>query len=261
MLKGIDVSNHNGDIKWITVNNEIDFAMIRAGYSLTMDAKFEANIKSCNALGIPCGVYWFSYALSKDAVLNEAKRCVEVISKYKIQFPVAFDWEYDSDEYYYKMTGYKLGNDVRAEYAEIFLNYIKSKGYIPMLYTNVDYIDNKGFSKIYKNYDLWLAHWGVIKPKYECQIWQTNSTGYVNGINGNVDMNIAYKNYNENAHSDDDKATLLKAIKESYYEKYLEIARDIIKGKYGNGQDRKNKLKALNIDYEYAQAIVNVLVM
>ena len=74
-------------------------------------------------------------------------------------------------------------------------------------------------------------------------------------------MNIAYKNYNENAHSDDDKATLLKAIKESYYEKYPEIARDIIKGKYGNGQDRKNKLKALNIDYEYAQAIVNVLVM
>lgn len=260
-LNGIDVSNHNGKIDWAKVNNEVDFVMIRGGYSLTTDARFEENIKACNALGIPVGVYWFSYSLSKDAVLNEAKKCVEVISKFKVQYPVAFDWEYDSDNYYNKMTGYKLGNEVRAEYATIFLDYIKKAGYVPMLYANVDYIENYGFKAIKDKYKLWLAQWGVGKPKYDCAIWQHTSTGTCDGIKTAVDRNISYENFGENiVQKTVDKEKLLYGIKESYYEKYYSIAKDVISGKYGNGYARKQRLKELNIDYEFVQAIVNVMV-
>lgn len=261
MLKGIDVSNHNGEINWRVVNNAIDFAMIRAGYSLTKDARFDYNISMCNTLCIPCGVYWFSYALSKDAVLNEAKKCVETIKKYKITFPVAYDWEYDSDSYYEKMTGYKLGNSVRAEYAKIFLDYIKSQGYIPALYTNIDYLNNYGFNSIKNNYDLWLAQWDVNSPKYSCAIWQKSSKGKIDGIKTDVDINIAYKNYEQVQQPTEDKKVRLETIKNDYYEKYLAIAKDIITGKYGNGNERKKRLKDLNIDYNFAQAIVNVLVL
>lgn len=261
MLNGIDVSNHNGEINWQAVNNAIDFAMIRAGYSLTKDARFDYNISMCNTLGIPCGVYWFSYALSKDAVLNEAKKCVETIKKYKITFPVAFDWEYDSDSYYEKMTGYKLSNTLRAEYAKIFLDYIKSQGYIPALYTNIDYLNNYGFNSIKDNYDLWLAQWDVSTPKYSCEIWQKSSTGIIDGIKTKVDINRAYKNYDKEVQSTEDKQVRLETVKKDYYDKYLKIAKDIIAGKYGNGNDRKKKLKELNIDYGFAQAIVNILVL
>ena len=81
-LIGIDVSNHNGKIDWSKANKDIDFAMIRAGYSLSTDARFEENIKMCNTLGIPAGIYWFSYALSKDGVLNEAKKCIKTIEQF-----------------------------------------------------------------------------------------------------------------------------------------------------------------------------------
>ena len=261
MLTGIDVSNHNGEINWSTASNSIEFAMIRAGYSLTKDARFDTNISMCNTLGIPCGVYWFGYALSKDAVLNEAKKCIETIKKYKITFPVAFDWEYDSDSYYEKMTGYKLSNSLRAEYAKIFLDYVKSQGYIPALYTNIDYLNNYGFNAIKDNYDLWLAQWDVSAPKFQCAIWQKSSNGNINGIKTKVDINIAYKNYDKVTQPEADKKARLETIKKDYYEKYLTIAKDIIAGKYGNGSDRKNRLKELNIDYNFAQAIVNILVL
>lgn len=226
-LKGIDVSNHNGDINWGTVNSNIDFAMIRGGYSLTSDQRFEKNIKACNNLGIPVGVYWFSYALSKDAVLNEAKKCIEVIKPYTVDFPVAFDWEYDSDTYYKKMTGYTLGNDLRVEFAETFLDYIKSQGYKPMLYTNVDYIDNYGFGKIKDKYELWLAHWGVNKPKYECAMWQNSATGGVPGINGYVDTNICYKEYKKETSEDKDK--MIEELRKSYNEKLNAATNDLLK--------------------------------
>lgn len=252
--KGVDVSVHNGTINWAKAKESIDFAMLRGGYSTQTDALFMYNSAECQRLSIPYGVYWFSYAINKDDAIKEAKKCLSVISGLTVTYPVCFDFEYDSDNYYYKKTGKVMTNNERTEIAVAFLNEIKKAGYTACVYTNVDYL-NKGFSKLIGNYDLWLAHWGVSKPSRDCEIWQSTDEGKVTGISGFVDIDYCYKNYEIVK-----KPTDLTEVKEKYFRIYEDIAKDIIKGKYGNGNERKNKLKEAGYDYNFAQAIVNELV-
>ena len=79
-IKGIDVSEHNGVIDWEKVKaSNVEFAMIRAGYGRTVDLRFKRNAEECNRLGIPFGVYWFSYALNAIGAALEADVCLETI--------------------------------------------------------------------------------------------------------------------------------------------------------------------------------------
>ncbi len=95
--KGIDVSEHNGVIDWEKAKaSGVGFAMIRAGYGRTVEKQFKRNISECNRVGLPCGVYWFSYALNAVGAANEAKACLKAIAPYKVDLPVAFDLEHDS---------------------------------------------------------------------------------------------------------------------------------------------------------------------
>ena len=253
--KGIDVSVHNGSINWAKVKESVDFVLIRAGYSTQTDAMFLHNSAECQRLGIPYGVYWFSYAISKGDAVKEAKKCLSDISGLNITYPVCFDFEYDSDNYYYKKTGKTMTANERAEIADAFLSEIKKVGYTACIYTNVDYL-NKGFAKVAEKYDLWLAHWGVSKPSKSCAIWQSSDSGKINGISGFVDIDYCYKDYTSNKTNTNE----LEKIKDRFYDKYYAIAVDVIAGKYGNGEERKRKMKEKGYDYEYAQAIVNELV-
>lgn len=108
MFKGIDVSAYQSDIDYDKL--KVDFVIIRAGYGQkTIDKKFKRNIEECNKRGIPCGVYWFSYALNANMARNEAKACLAAIAPYKIEYPVCFDFEYDSVTYAAK-KGVKVVN-------------------------------------------------------------------------------------------------------------------------------------------------------
>ena len=97
MKKYIDVSEHNGDIDWERVKGSIDGAILRAGYGKgNADKKFTRNAAECNRLGIPCGAYWFSYALTPEMAAAEAKALLEAVKPYRMELPLAFDFEYDS---------------------------------------------------------------------------------------------------------------------------------------------------------------------
>ena len=94
MFNGIDVSRHQGDIDWDSVNPHIDFAMIRAGFGKNnIDAKARRNVSECERLGIPYGIYWFSYALHPEMAKKEAEYLIEFIGERKPEYPIVYDCE------------------------------------------------------------------------------------------------------------------------------------------------------------------------
>lgn len=194
--KYIDVSTHQGKIDWEKVKaSGIDGVMIRAGYGRNnIDKQFVRNITECNRLGIPCGVYWFSYAYTEEMAKKEAEYCLEAIKPYKVELPVCFDFEYDSVTYA-KKQGVKVDKNLATALVHAFCKVVEDAGYYVMNYANLDYLRNY-FDDSVNRYGLWLAWYSnAEKPTVDCDIWQYSSKGKVNGITGNVDMNYAYNDY------------------------------------------------------------------
>lgn len=166
--------------------------MIRTGYGRggenQIDSKFYANIKGAQAAGIATGVYHYSYAESVADAKVEAAFCLEIIRGYKLNYPVVFDIEDDS------IT--RLDRRTKTDICRAFCDEIRKAGYYAMFYTNVNWLTNHLYAdELLENYDLWLAQWGVDEPAYPCGIWQYSDSGSVDGISGNVDTNISYKDY------------------------------------------------------------------
>lgn len=194
VFKGVDVSEHNGAIDWAKVKaTGIDFAMLRAGYGQNnIDKRFKYNISECNRLGIPCGVYWFSYAFNPTMALKEAEYCLAAVKPYKLEYPIAFDFEYDSVRYA-KDKGVTINKTLASSLVNIFCGKIEAGGYYALNYANKDYLTNF-FSA--NRFGLWLATWNNNEnPPLACSIWQYSSTGKVNGISGSVDMNKGYVDF------------------------------------------------------------------
>lgn len=198
-MNGIDISKHNPVIDWDKVDaSGIKFVLIRAGYGNDIsqkDPKFDEYIKAAIARGLHVGVYWFSYAVSIADAEKEAAVCLKVIEPYKgkIDFPVAFDYEYDSINW---AVSHKITVTASADaMARAFMDKIKAAGWFANLYTNIDFIKSGKFSAATINaYDVWLADYNGA-PDYPCYIQQTGSTGTVPGITGNVDMDVSFRDY------------------------------------------------------------------
>ena len=197
--KYIDISKFQGNVDFSKVKGEVDGVIIRAGYGQNnIDEKFARNISECNRLGIPCGVYWFSYAYTEEMARKEAEYCLAAIKSYRVELPVCFDFEYDSVTYAQK-NGVGIGKTLATALVHAFCGVIEKAGYYAMNYTNKDYL-GKYFDKTTLNYDLGLAAWPTEPdfnnpPRKDVGIWQYSSKGSVPGINGNVDMDWAYKDY------------------------------------------------------------------
>ena len=168
MYNGIDVSKWQGKINWSKAKKYIDFAIIRAGYGKgNVDEYANYNIEQCEKYKIPYGLYWFSYAYNKDMAEREADYLLRVIGYHKPEYPLYFDFEYDS------------------------VDYAKKNGFYAGIYTNEDYIKNKYPSEIFDRFDLWYARYNT-EPNRDVNLWQKSSTGKISGINVNVDLDVAY---------------------------------------------------------------------
>lgn len=186
---GIDVSEWNGVIDWETVKSSgIDYAMIRCGWGMdekSQDDKYWLrNVEECERLGIPYGVYLYSYATNTERALSEAKHVLRLIDGYDPSYPIYFDMEDKST----------IGSDLPA-IAKTFCDTISRAGYPVGVYANLNwwnnYLTDECFSQWYK----WVAQYNTscdYTGKYE--MWQYTSSGSVPGIEGRVDMNylIAY---------------------------------------------------------------------
>ena len=195
--KWIDVSAHQGVIDWPRVAEAgIKGAIIRAGYgddASQQDTRFAANIKRAVTAGIKVAVYWFSYADSVNDAEKEWTTCKQIIAPYKdkILF-VASDYEYDSVAYYRRIHGVAPSNALINQMVNAFLGAVKADGWGTALYSNNDYRLNIFTAATLAAWDVWLADYSG-GPDINCAMQQTSSTGRVDGIAGNVDMNTAFK--------------------------------------------------------------------
>lgn len=198
---GVDVSQWQGLIDWERARDAgVEFVMIRAGFGQSsLDPQFERNISECNRLGIPCGIYWFSYAYTEDMARREARFALEAVRPHLLEYPVAFDFEGDSADYALK-KGVKITRELVSAFARAFCDEVSAAKYSPMLYTNPDYLSRYYDAAIPEELDIWLAQWPAKpdlndKPALAGGIWQFTSSGSVAGITGRVDRNASYIDY------------------------------------------------------------------
>lgn len=189
---GIDVSKWQGDIDFSKLKSAgVEFVIIRIGSSTGIngenfiDSKFIQNIKNANSVGIPMGVYFYSYANSVDRAISDAKWIIENIKDYKVELPIAFDWENWGSFNTYELSFFGLTN-----MAKRFMDTVKDAGYDAMLYSSKTYLENIWMSV---DYPVWLAHY-TKNTNYagDYSYWQICSNGRVDGINGDVDIDIRY---------------------------------------------------------------------
>lgn len=201
IFEGVDVSVYQGNIDWNRAKADgIEFAIMRAGYGKYVSQKdkyFDQNMKNAKATGLPCGVYWFSYALTPEDAIKEADACYEVIKNYKLEYPVSFDMETESQM--------KLPKETVAQIIEAFCGRMESYGYYTTLYTYASFLNYKVEDRIFDKYDIWVAHYNTSKPAFNRNygLWQYSCTGSVWGITGNVDRDYVYLDYEriiKNAH-------------------------------------------------------------
>ncbi len=184
MADGIDVSEWQGGIDWSRVRT--DFAIIRAGYGRLVsqtDRRFTANYEGCRSNGIPCGAYWFSYAESPEDAVREARACLEVIRNRRFEYPVYYDVE---DERIFS-------SGKTAEIITAFLDTLEKSGYFAGLYMSRSTLYEYTTEEIRRKYALWVADYSE-KPE-NVGMWQKSSTGMIDGITGNVDLDTSYEDY------------------------------------------------------------------
>ncbi len=203
--EGPDISYHNGnvDIKRIR-DSGCKRIGLRTGYGKNnIDQKYVINALACYNLGVQVLLYWFSYAYTVAMVTAEAGYAIAQAVKYWKKCPIAFDFEYDSVNYARK-NGVVITKELATDMAIAFLQRVKESGYIPVIYTNRDYLRNyfdmERITAELGTVYVWYARYTSTLPESEVNIpdiWQYTSTGRIAGVTGNVDMNRFYTDFAE----------------------------------------------------------------
>lgn len=183
----IDVSTHNGTIDWEKVKPQIDGAIIRATYGKTgVDAQFKRNADECERLGIPYGVYHYSYAGNYSVAKIEGEHLLETIKGRKLSYPVYFDAEDPK---------LPVQNHNLRTLIECFGDTIESAGYWCGVYSSLNWWRNRlvGMERFTK----WVAQWNSVcnYTGDNMGMWQYTSNGKIDGIGTDVDMNICFIDY------------------------------------------------------------------
>ena len=196
-IEGIDVSSYQGNPDWSKVSNSgIKFAILRIHQKSGVDTSFEHNYKGCKSNGILIGGYKYSYALTPAQAIDEAEAVIAVLAGRGLDFPIFYDLEWAQQR--------SLGKQAVENIAVAFLTRIKKAGYKVGIYCNLDWYNNV-LTDALKQYDYWIARYpannnGSVQEKLRPSVgvgWQYSSKGKVPGINGNVDMNVFYKDYRD----------------------------------------------------------------
>lgn len=194
---GIDVSTHQQEIDWQAVAADgIDFAMLRIGrrgYSeggLFPDDAFARNLQGALDAGLEVGVYFFSQAVTPEEAEEEADYVLESLNGQELSYPVAFDWESITED---EARTDGVSGAAMTRCAAAFCKKIEAAGYRPAVYFN----RTQGYLhydlRDLRDYDLWLAEYDTVPDFfYHFDLWQYTHTGQVDGIQGNVDLDLAF---------------------------------------------------------------------
>lgn len=202
---GIDVSVWNTSVDWNKVKAAgVDFVMIRVGYrgygsagNMVEDRMFKTHMEGAIQAGLDVGVYFYTQAITEQEAVAEANFVLERIKNYKLTYPIAFDIEKAEVENPGDVPRTeKLTNKQRTDITLAFCNTIKAANYFPIIYSNKSFLEDKLETNRLSDYHIWLAHW-VQNTDYDkpYSIWQYSETGTVEGIQGNVDLDIGFFDY------------------------------------------------------------------
>lgn len=194
----IDVSEWQGDIDWAKAKADgVDGVIIRLGYGWgnNADKKAQRNISECKRLGIPFGIYWYSYADTPSIAKGEGADVVAKLRQFGVNpsdlvYPVYYDLEKWTWEGHQPPTDPNVYNDI----VNNWYSALQSAGYKNLsVYSYTSYLQGPlKHADIYAK-TTWVAQYGARMGfdsfPTDSRGWQYTSSGKVDGISGNVDMN------------------------------------------------------------------------
>ena len=242
-MYGIDISKHNGNINLEPYKGQ--FVIIRVGYGhFHLDEKFERNVNECKRLGIPFGVYHYSYALNEADAEAEARGVLNAIAKYKNDITVGVWFDMEDADGYKKKHGFKFSNSTIAPICFKFCKMIEDAGYYSGIYTSSSWLDYvKGLND---RFDKWVANWGKNDGS---QHTNTSQYGTLQQYTSKpLDKNVMYADLSRYSRGN---AT------QPQPKPIDQIANEVIAGQWGDGADRKKRLTDAGYDYNAVQNAVN----
>ena len=200
--QGVDVSHHQGSIDWNKVKEAgIEFAVLRIGYrgygqagTVNPDKEFKRNIEEAQAAGIDIGVYFFSQAVNEDEAREEADFVLKNLEGYELQLPVVYDPESILNA---PARTDNVSGEQFTKNTIVFCEAIKEAGYTPMIYSNMLWEAFEFDMEQLDMYQFWYADYEKLpQTPYAYEIWQYTNVGHVDGINGDVDLDIQFMEQN-----------------------------------------------------------------
>lgn len=259
---GIDVSSWQKGYPYAGATKEgVKFAILRAGFSRTKDNQFETHYANAKAQGWGVGAYWYTYATTVEGAQAEARAFLKAVAGKQFEYPLYLDIEDAS-------VSRNTSKATRDAIVRAFGSIIESAGYYFGIYSNKYWYSSLlSGSELNKKYDWWIAQWSTGEPSgVNYGLWQFGGeTNYQrsNKIAGvTTDQNWAVKDYptiiknaglNGFAKSGNTPAPAPTPAKKSVDD----IAREVVAGQWGNGNDRKNRITNAGYDYNAVQAKVN----
>lgn len=201
---GVDISKHTGKVYFPSLKAAgVDYVMIRLGsrgYStgqITLDENFKENIEGAIEAQLDVGVYFYSQAISQDEAVQEANFVVQNLEPYRgrVKYPIAFNMGFVSND---KSRIEGLSREDKTAVTVSFLDAVRAAGYVPMVYGDKEWLIKEVDLTKLQDYDVWLSQEEEIPDyPYRYAMWQYNTDGVLNGIDGGADLNICFVNYSE----------------------------------------------------------------
>lgn len=276
-MKYIDVSEWQGIIDWEQVKGNTDGVIIRAGYGKKRDKYFDRNAAECNRLKIPCGAYWFSYAKTVADAQEEARQLIAAVKAYRMELPLAYDFEYDSVNNA-KKAGVTVTKALCSEFVRAFCTAVEKAGYWCLNYANPDFLSRYFDASVTARFGLWLAQWpskpDPAKPPRKCAIWQWGGS-MIPGITPGqtVDTNEAYEDFRKiitdagmnnlrPVYTEDDGSTTIEytaQLPQPWYAGAMKWAEDAGLMTDGRPLDNLTRAEAATLLQRYDERIRNML--
>lgn len=199
-VEGIDISSYSGEIDWEKVKKSgLEFVMVRLGGrgygedgALYADKSALDYIEGARNAGLKVGGYFFSQATTIAEAREEADYCKQILGDTKLDYPLAYDWEIIKDD---DARTDSVTSTEATECARAFCEQAKSDGFIPMIYSPSRELYFKYDLTRLSDFDIWYCEYADTPNfYYEFSMWQYSSTGKIDGIDGTVDLNIAFTN-------------------------------------------------------------------
>lgn len=190
-MTGIDISKHNGVIDFTRLKDNTGFAILRAGFggsAKQKDSMFERYYEAAKTAGIPIGCYWYSYAETLRAGVEEAYAILECLKGKSFEFPIYYDVE--------EKRTLNKGRDFCSALVDTVLHTLEVHGAYAGLYISRSPLQTHITPEVANNYTLWIAEYNS-RCNYSGKIdmWQYSCKGRVDGISSDVDMDKCYVDF------------------------------------------------------------------